>query len=186
MENPHIGICRHSQEGQHAAVSLSLAERRLLGRAGSNQGRRDHRARSGGECGRLPDHARANVSLQFALTDRGELALERSGEGTKEELISSAYPLLEQALDDAYSGEDDESDDSLPSERRAAIVHAVERERSRLHVDETPTTGSGFQSVYVALAEVLDGVLVTCDGPLSRAPAMAARVELLQAKRGKP
>ncbi len=45
---------------------------------------------------------------------------------------------------------------------------------------------TAYDAVYVALAEVLDGVLVTCDGPLSRAPAMAGRVELLQAKRAKP
>ena len=45
---------------------------------------------------------------------------------------------------------------------------------------------TAYDAVYVALAEVLDSVLVTCDGPLSRAPAMAGRVELLQAKRMRP
>ena len=42
---------------------------------------------------------------------------------------------------------------------------------------------TAYDAVYVALAEVLDASLVTCDGPLSRAPAIAGRVELLHAKR---
>ncbi|MGH9370877.1 MAG: type II toxin-antitoxin system VapC family toxin [Vicinamibacterales bacterium] len=42
---------------------------------------------------------------------------------------------------------------------------------------------TAYDAVYVALTEVLDGVLVTCDRPLSRATALAGRVELLQAKR---
>jgi predicted nucleic acid-binding protein len=44
---------------------------------------------------------------------------------------------------------------------------------------------TAYDAVYVALTEVLDGVLVTCDRPLSRAPALAGRVELFQAERGK-
>jgi predicted nucleic acid-binding protein len=44
---------------------------------------------------------------------------------------------------------------------------------------------TAYDAVYVALTEALDGVLVTCDRPLSRAPALAGRVELLQAERGK-
>ena len=64
--------------------SLSLAERRLLGRVGSNQRRRDHRARSGGKRRRLCDHAGARVSEPLHLTDQCELALERFGEGTKD------------------------------------------------------------------------------------------------------
>lgn len=40
---------------------------------------------------------------------------------------------------------------------------------------------TAYDAVYVALAEVLDGVLLTCDGALSRAPGLACRVELLQA-----
>jgi predicted nucleic acid-binding protein len=44
---------------------------------------------------------------------------------------------------------------------------------------------TAYDAVYVALTEVLDGVLVTCDRPLSRASALAGRVELLQAERGK-
>ena len=37
--------------------------------------------------------------------------------------------------------------------------------------------------MYVALAEVLDGVLLTCDRPLSRAPGMARRAVLVETKR---
>jgi hypothetical protein len=78
--------------------------------------------------------------LQFALTDRGELALDRFGEGTKDEVLSFGYPLLENVLDEAYRGEGDEDDESLPPNRRAAIARAVEQERNRLELEETATT----------------------------------------------
>lgn len=39
---------------------------------------------------------------------------------------------------------------------------------------------TAYDAVYVALAEVLDGVLLTCDGPLSRAPGLAGRVALIR------
>ena len=39
---------------------------------------------------------------------------------------------------------------------------------------------SAYDAVYVALAEALDGVLVTCDGPLARAPRVNARIELIR------
>lgn len=42
---------------------------------------------------------------------------------------------------------------------------------------------SAYDAVYVALAEVLDVILLTCDGPLSRAPGLAGRVVLVQTKR---
>lgn len=38
---------------------------------------------------------------------------------------------------------------------------------------------TAYDAVYVALAEVLDGILLTCDGPLSRAPGLRCRVERL-------
>jgi plasmid stability protein len=48
---------------------------------------------------------------------------------------------------------------------------------------ERPTRREVLEPVYVALAEVLDGLLLTCDGPLSRAPGLAAdRVVLVQAE----
>ena len=78
--------------------------------------------------------------LHFALTDRGELALERFGEGTREDVVSFAYPLLEHARDEAYRGEGDEDYESLPPNRRAAIARAVEQERNRLDLEETATT----------------------------------------------
>ena len=43
---------------------------------------------------------------------------------------------------------------------------------------------TAYDAVYVALAEVLDGVLLTCDGALSRAPGLTCRVELIPAGRG--
>ena len=42
---------------------------------------------------------------------------------------------------------------------------------------------TAYDAVYVALAEVLDGVLLTCDRPLSRAPGMARRVVLVETER---
>jgi predicted nucleic acid-binding protein len=42
---------------------------------------------------------------------------------------------------------------------------------------------TAYDAVYVALAEVLDTVLVTCDGRLARAPGAARRVELIPAPR---
>jgi hypothetical protein len=83
--------------------------------------------------------------LQFALTDRGELALGRFGEGTKEEVVSFAYPLLQNALDEAYRGEGYEDYESLPPNRRAAIARAVEHERDRLDLEETATTEPGTE-----------------------------------------
>jgi predicted nucleic acid-binding protein len=41
---------------------------------------------------------------------------------------------------------------------------------------------TAYDAVYVALAEVLDGVLLTCDGRLSRAPGGRAQIELLSAE----
>jgi predicted nucleic acid-binding protein len=38
---------------------------------------------------------------------------------------------------------------------------------------------SAYDAVYVALAEALDTVLLTCDGRLARAPGAARRVELV-------
>ena len=70
--------------------------------------------------------------MHFALTDQGALALERFGEGTTEDVFAFAYPLLENALDEAYRGEGYAEYESLPPDRRAAIVCAVEQERSRL------------------------------------------------------
>ena len=39
---------------------------------------------------------------------------------------------------------------------------------------------SAYDAVYVALAEVLDTVLLTCDGRLARAPRAGRRVELVE------
>jgi predicted nucleic acid-binding protein len=38
---------------------------------------------------------------------------------------------------------------------------------------------SAYDAVYLALAEILDAVLLTCDGRLARAPGAARRVELI-------
>ena len=67
--------------------------------------------------------------VHFTLTDHGELVLDGFGEGTKEE----------KALQDACADLDDDGYESLPANRRAAIAHAVEQERSRIDLDQTPT-----------------------------------------------
>jgi predicted nucleic acid-binding protein len=40
---------------------------------------------------------------------------------------------------------------------------------------------SAYDAMYVALAETLDTVVLTCDAPLSRAPGLARRIELILA-----
>jgi predicted nucleic acid-binding protein len=56
--------------------------------------------------------------------------------------------------------------------------------------DHTPLLGriwdlrnnlTAYDAAYVALSEALDAVLLTCDGPLARAPGMAGRVLLVEA-----
>jgi predicted nucleic acid-binding protein len=42
---------------------------------------------------------------------------------------------------------------------------------------------TAYDAVYVALAEVIDGVLLTCDRRLSHAPGMSRRVTLIEAER---
>lgn len=39
---------------------------------------------------------------------------------------------------------------------------------------------TAYDAQYVALAELLDAPLVTCDGPLARAPGPRCRIELLR------
>jgi predicted nucleic acid-binding protein len=39
---------------------------------------------------------------------------------------------------------------------------------------------SAYDAVYVALTEVLDAVLLTCDGRLARAPGVARRIERIE------
>lgn len=41
-------------------------------------------------------------------------------------------------------------------------------------------TFTAYDAVYVALAEVLDAQVLTCDGPFSRAPMLKGRVILVQ------
>ena len=59
----------------------------------------------------------------FTLTERGELVLDGFGEGTKEEMVSCAYPLLDKALQDACGDADYDGYESLSADRRAAIAH---------------------------------------------------------------
>ena len=54
-------------------------------------------------------------------------------------MLSFAYPLLDKALQDACGDLDYDGYDSLSADRRAAIARAVEQERSRIQLDETPT-----------------------------------------------
>lgn len=42
---------------------------------------------------------------------------------------------------------------------------------------------TAYDAAYVALAEALSAVLLTCDGPLARAPGNRARIELIAASR---
>jgi hypothetical protein len=76
----------------------------------------------------------------FTLTDRRELVVDGLGEGTREEILEGVYPVLDQALSDAYDGDAYDCYEKLPKARRAAIARAVEQERNRIDVDETRTT----------------------------------------------
>jgi predicted nucleic acid-binding protein len=42
---------------------------------------------------------------------------------------------------------------------------------------------TAYDAVYVALAEVLDSILLTCDRRLSQTPGMSRRVALVEAER---
>jgi len=53
----------------------------------------------------------------------------------------------------------------------------------RERVWELGANVTAYDAVYVALAEALDAPLVTCDGRLSRAPGLRARVELFAVDR---
>lgn len=77
--------------------------------------------------------------VHFVLNEHGKLILEALGEGTEEEIVSLAYPVLDQALSDAYGDGVYESYETLPPDRRAAIAKAVEAERSRIAGDRTQT-----------------------------------------------
>ncbi len=44
---------------------------------------------------------------------------------------------------------------------------------------------SAYDAVYVALAEALDAVLVTCDGPLARASNVDAQIEFIRPRTGR-
>lgn len=76
--------------------------------------------------------------VHFVVNEQGELMLDALGEGTEEEIVSCTYPVLDQALSDAYGDEVYDSYETLPPDRRAAIATAVETERRRIAGDRTP------------------------------------------------
>ena len=69
---------------------------------------------------------------------------------------------------------------------------SVMRDYTALHLERYPhgvllprawelrDTLTAYDAQYVALAELLDAPLVTCDGPLARAPGPRCRIELLR------
>ncbi|MDO8794813.1 MAG: hypothetical protein Q7J25_09355 [Vicinamibacterales bacterium] len=75
--------------------------------------------------------------VHLVLNEQGKLILEALGEGTEEEIVSLAYPVLDKALSDAYGDGVHDSYETLPPGRRAAIAKAVEAERSRIAGDRT-------------------------------------------------
>lgn len=75
--------------------------------------------------------------VHLTLTNRGELALERLGDGTGPEIVACAYPSLDRALADAYGDGAFHNYEDLPPDRRAAIARAVEEERRRIDVDRS-------------------------------------------------
>jgi hypothetical protein len=77
--------------------------------------------------------------IHLVLNEQGKLSLEALGEGTEEEIVSCAYPVLDKALSDAYGDGVYDSYEALPPDRRAAIAKAVEAERSRIADVRTQT-----------------------------------------------
>ena len=104
--------------GEHAVVSLPVAERRLLGVLARTKDDAIVALDQVGNAEGCPITQVRTFQMHFALTDQGELALERFGEGTKEDVFAFAYPLLEHALDEAYRGEGYADYESLPPGRR--------------------------------------------------------------------
>ena len=51
----------------------------------------------------------------------------------------------------------------------------------RLMIEKMRENLSAYDAMYVALAETLDTVVLTCDAPLSRAPGLGRRIELVLA-----
>lgn len=80
-----------------------------------------------------------SFQVHFVLNAQGKLALEALGEGTEEEILSFAYPVLDKALSDAYGDGAYDSHETLPPDRRAAIAKAIEAEWSRIAGDRTQT-----------------------------------------------
>jgi predicted nucleic acid-binding protein len=66
---------------------------------------------------------------------------------------------------------------------RALDLHRHAHEPLLDRVWELRHNLSAYDAVYVALAEVLDATLLTCDGRLGRAPGAARRVELVKPPR---
>ena len=50
------------------------------------------------------------------------------------------YPLLDAALSDAYGDGEYDGYEALPPDRRAAIAHAIEKERGRIARESTQTS----------------------------------------------
>ncbi|MDP2321899.1 MAG: hypothetical protein Q8O42_21485 [Acidobacteriota bacterium] len=80
-----------------------------------------------------------SFQVHFVLNEQGKLMLEALGEDTEKEIVSFAYPVLDQAPSVAYGDDIYDSYETLPPVRRAAIATAVEAERRRIAGDRTPT-----------------------------------------------
>jgi predicted nucleic acid-binding protein len=68
---------------------------------------------------------------------------------------------------------------------RALDLHRHAHEPLLVRVWELRKNLTTYDAVYVALAEVLDGVLLTCDRRLSHAPGMSRRIVLVESDRSK-
>jgi hypothetical protein len=108
--------------------------------------------------------------IHFALTDRGELALERLGDGTGPEIVACAYPALDLALADAYGHGACDNYEDLPPDRRAAIARTVEEEPKRIDVDRSqipePLTELGRDLIDRALRHAATKTLKRGNGRL--------------------
>jgi len=90
-----------------------------------------------GNAERCPITQLREFQVHFVLTDHGELALDGLGEGTREEVFSFAYPVLDEALSHTDGDASTTASSNHGPTRGAAIADAVEEERRRIEVDET-------------------------------------------------
>jgi len=95
------------------------------------------------------------------------------------EVVQAVRRYVREGEIDAHAGETALDDLRALDLQRHAHEPLLER------VWELRQNLTAYDAVYVALAETLDGILLTCDRRLSQAPGMSRRVMLVGSERSK-